>query len=159
PIVNAERGIFLMYAAIAIIAASIYQRIRPAQAHDGRQTARPLTRSRAIVIKLSALFSLDAFGGGFIVQSLLALWLLRRFNLHAQLVGAFFFAAGICGAGSQLVSSAIAARIGRIRTMVYTHIPSNIFLIIGALMPEPKLALGFLLLRSLTSQMDVPARQ
>jgi predicted MFS family arabinose efflux permease len=110
-------------------------------------------------VHLATLFSLDAFGGGFVIQSLLALWLFRRFNMSIQAAGVFFFAAGLLGSLSQFVSIALAARIGRIRTMVYTHVPSNAFLILAAMMPSAKLTLVFLLLRSSLSQMDVPARQ
>jgi predicted MFS family arabinose efflux permease len=116
-------------------------------------------KSRRIVVRLATLFSLDAFSGGFVIQSLLALWLFRRFNMSVQAAGVFFFAAGLLGSLSQFVSSALAARIGRIRTMVYTHLPSNGFLILAALMPNATLTMIFLLLRSSLSQMDVPARQ
>lgn len=159
PVASAQRTVFLVYSAIAFLAGAIYWQIQPAAGHVRRQSPAPLTQSRRIVIKLSALFSLDAFGGGFVVQSMLALWLLRRFNLHVETVGIFFFIANACGAFSQLLSASIAARIGRIRTMVYSHIPSNIFLIVAALVPQPKVALGFLFLRAATSPMDVPARQ
>jgi len=93
------------------------------------------------------------------VQSLLALWLFRRFNMSVQVVGSFFFGAGLLGALSQFISSSLAARIGRINTMVFTHLPSNAFLILAALMPNARLAIIFLLLRFSMSQMDVPARQ
>ena len=93
------------------------------------------------------------------IQSLLALWLFRRFHLSVQVAGAFFFAAGLLGSFSQFISAALAARFGRINTMVFSHLPSNAMLILAALMPTPALAMGFLLLRSSTSQMDVPARQ
>ncbi|XXR74014.1 MFS transporter [Sorangium sp. So ce388] len=119
----------------------------------------PLLRSRRIVVRLAALFSLDSFGGGFIVQSLLALWLFRRFALSVETAGAIFFAAGIAAGLSQLVSARLAAKIGLINTMVYTHLPSNVLLILAALMPTAPLAVGFLLLRMCLSQMDVPARQ
>lgn len=159
-IVAAERGVFVGYSLIALLVALIYTGLRPnlPSLAAARPTS-PLTRSRAVAIKLSALFSLDAFGGGFVVQALLALWLFRRFNLRVETAGAFFFAAGLLGALSQLMSPLIAARIGRIRTMVYTHLPSNAFLISAALMPGPRAALGCLLMRSALSQMDVPARQ
>jgi len=110
-------------------------------------------------MRLAALFSIDAFGGGFAIQSLLALWLFRRFNLSVQAAGTFFFVAGLLGSFSQFVSSRLAARFGRINTMVYTHIPASGFLILAALMPNATLAVTFLLLRSALSSMDVPARQ
>jgi MFS family permease len=93
------------------------------------------------------------------VQSLLALYLFRRFDLSLRAAAAFFFAAGTLAAFSQLVSARIAARIGHVRTMVFTHLPSNLFLIAAGLMPTAPLAIAFLLLRMALSQMDVPARQ
>ena len=159
PIATAERAVFLVYALVALIVAALYRRMRaPAHSHQTRPPA-PLTKSRRIVIQLSLLFSLDSFGGGFVVQSLLALWLFHRFNLDVAAAGTFFFVAGLLGAIAQLISSPIAARIGRIRTMVFTHLPANSFLLIAALMPGPKSAFACLLLRSLMSSMDVPARQ
>jgi predicted MFS family arabinose efflux permease len=110
-------------------------------------------------VRLATLFSLNAFGGCFVIQSLLALWLFRRFNMPVQAVAVSFFAAGLLGSLSQFVSSALAARIGRIRTMAYTDLPSNVLLILAALMPNATLTMVFLLLRLCLSQMDVPARQ
>jgi predicted MFS family arabinose efflux permease len=111
------------------------------------------------VLELSTLFSLDSFGGGFVVQSLLVLWLYRRFGLRTETAAAIFFASGLMSAGAQLASSWLAARIGLVRTMVYTHVPANVFLILAGVAPTAPLAVGFLLLRALLSQMDVPARQ
>jgi predicted MFS family arabinose efflux permease len=156
----ALRSGFVAYSILAIIAFTFYRRLSPdveVERHPVRRA--PLEKSRAIVIRLSALFSIDALGGGFVIQSLLALWLFRRFNLSVQMAGAFFFAAGLLGSFSQFISAALAARFGRINTMVFSHLPSNAMLILAALMPTPALAMGFLLLRSSTSQMDVPARQ
>jgi MFS family permease len=159
PITKAERGVFLIYAIVALIVAAIYRRMRiPTHPHAFIRP-KPLIKSRRIVIQLALLFSLDSFGGGFVVQSLLALWLFHRFHLNVAAAGTFFFVAGLLGAIAQLISAPIAARIGRIRTMVYTHLPANAFLLIAALMPGPKSAFTCLLLRSLMSQMDVPARQ
>ena len=156
----ALRSGFVAYSIIAVIAFAVYRRISP-DIEVERQPVKsaPLAKSRAIVIRLAALFSIDSLGGGFVIQSLLALWLFRRFNISVQLAGAFFFAAGILGSFSQFISAALAARFGRINTMVFTHLPSNAMLILAALMPTPPLAMTFLLLRSSTSQMDVPARQ
>lgn len=156
----AQRCGFVVYCAIAVIMAFVYWSLsavveaEPSPIHVG-----PLTKSRGIVLRLATLFSLDAFGGGFVIQSLLALWLFHRFNLSVEAAGIFFFAAGLLGSLSQFASSALVARIGRIKTMVYTHLPANAFLILAALMPNATLALAFLLLRSSLSQMDVPARQ
>jgi predicted MFS family arabinose efflux permease len=121
--------------------------------------AAPLGRSRRVVLELAALFSLDAFGGGFIVQSLLVLWLHRRFALGPEVTGAVFFGTGLLGAFSQLGSSWLAGRIGLVETMVYTHLPSNVLLVLTGLMPTAPLAVGCLLARTCISQMDVPARQ
>jgi predicted MFS family arabinose efflux permease len=121
--------------------------------------AAPLATSRAIVLRLTALFSLDAFGGGFVVQSLLVLWLARRFDLSADAIGAVLFATGLLGALSQLVSARLATRIGLVRTMVYTHLPANALLVVAGLVPHAGAAVGCLLARALFSQMDVPVRQ
>src|ERR1019366_8657985 len=139
---------------------AFYLRLSPAIEVE-RQPAKsaPLAKSRAIVLRLSVLFSLDSLGGGFVIQSLLALWLFRRFNLSVQAAGTVFFAAGLLSSFSQVISPALAARFGRINTMVFSHLPSNAMLIVAALMPTPGLAMAFLLLRFSTSQMDVPARQ
>jgi MFS family permease len=111
------------------------------------------------VLRLAALFSLDSLGGGFVIQSLLVLWLYRRFDLSPEAAGAVFFVAGLLGGFSQLVSARLALRLGLVKTMVYTHLPSNVLLILAALMPTLTLALTCLLLRMAISQMDVPARQ
>ena len=118
-----------------------------------------LVAARSAVLRLTALFSLDSFGGGFVVDSLVALWLFRRFELSLETVGAVFFGARLLSAFSQLVSARLAARIGLVRTMVYTHLPANLFLIAAAFMPTAGSAIGMLLARMALSQMDVPARQ
>jgi MFS family permease len=151
---------FVAYSLIAIAAALVYRTLTLAvETAPPTQAAAPLAKARRIVLHLSALFSLDSFGGGFVVQSLLALWLFRRFNMSIVAAGSFFFVAGLFGAASQLASSWFAARIGRINTMVFTHIPANVFMVIAALMPNLHLTLLFLLLRFALSSMDVPARQ
>lgn len=156
----ALRSGFVTYSIIALIAFAVYRRLSPAvEAVHGPGKSAPLAKSRSIVLRLSALFSLDSLGGGFVIQSLLALWLFRRFNISVQVAGTFFFAAGLLGSLSNFVSSALAARVGRINTMVFTHLPSNLLLIIAALMPTAGLTMLFLLLRASMSQMDVPARQ
>jgi len=126
---QAERAGFLLYSVLGLIAAAAYARLSPAVEHDTAAPARPLARSRSIVLKLSALFSLDSLGGGFVVQSLLVLWLFRRFALPVQVAGAIFFAAGLLAALSQFAAARLAARIGHVRTMVFTHLPANIFAI------------------------------
>ena len=123
------------------------------------RAAAPLVRSRAIVLRLTALFSLDALGGGFVVQSILVLWLSLRFGLSPQTIGQLLFATGILGAFSQLVSARLAVRIGLVPTMVFTHLPANVLLIDAGLAPDAGVAIGCLLARALLSQMDVPVRQ
>ena len=118
-----------------------------------------LHKSRSVVLKLSALFALDAFAGGLIVQSMFALWLHMRFGVETGVIGSVFFGANILAGISALLAANIAARIGLINTMVFTHIPSSIFLMLVPLMPSLPLAIGVILLRFSISQMDVPARQ
>ena len=159
-IVAAERSGFIAYAVLALIAATVYWPLTPAiEAEPLMPGTRPLAQSRAIVIRLAALFSIDSFGGGLAIQSLLALWLFHRFQLSIRAAAPLFFVTGLLGAFSQLASSWLAARIGRIRTMAYTHIPANVCLMIAGTMPNARLALVFLLLRASMSSMDVPARQ
>ena len=110
------------------------------------------------MVRLAALFSVDAFAGGLVVNSLLALWLFERFGLSLAAAGAFFFWAGLLTAGSQLAAPLLAKRIGLLNTMVFTHIPANIFLILAALAPSLPLVLALLLARAALSQMDVPTR-
>lgn len=118
-----------------------------------------LHRSRSVVIKLSALFALDAFAGGLVVQSLIAYWFHIKFGVDVGILGRIFFGANILAGISALLASRIAARIGLIRTMVFTHIPSNVLLCLVPLMPNLSLAIGVFLLRFSISQMDVPTRQ
>jgi len=155
----AERCGFLVYAATALAVALVYARLGDSARATTAAASTPLARSRRIVLQLSALFSLDAFGGGFVVQSLLVLWLYRRFGFRVEAAAAVFFATALVGACSQFVSARLAARIGLIPTMVYTHVPANIFLVLAGVVPTAPLAVAFLLLRALLSQMDVPARQ
>ena len=156
----AMRSGFFAYSAVGVLAALVYRSMSAAvETEAGGPRAAPLAKSRGVVIRLSALFSLDSFGGGFVIQSLLALWLFRRFHFSIAAAGSFFFLAGLLGSLSQFVSAWLAVRIGRINTMVYTHLPSNAFLILAALMPNAPLAIVFLLLRSSVSSMDIPARQ
>jgi len=149
---------FLIYIAIAAIAGLIYRGLPRDKPRPSGLTT-PLERSRNVVLQLAALFSLDAAGGGFVVQSLLVLWLHLKFDLSTASTGTVFFAAGTLSAFSQFLAPRLARRIGLIRTMVFTHLPANGFLILAAVAPRPGLAIGFLLMRSLLSQMDVPARQ
>jgi predicted MFS family arabinose efflux permease len=122
-----------------------------------RKTA-PLGPSRHVVYRLAALFSLDAFAGGFVVQSLLALWLFERFELSVTAASLFFFWSGVSSAFSYPVAAKLAGRIGLVNTMVFTHIPSSICLIAAAFSSDLTVALALLLVRSGLSQMDVPTR-
>ena len=118
-----------------------------------------LHRSRRIVLKLSALFALDAFAGGLIVQSMIAYWFHVKFGVESGVLGSIFFGANVLAGISALLAAPLAARFGLINTMVFTHIPSNILLMFVPLMPNLPLAIGILLLRFSISQMDVPTRQ
>jgi MFS family permease len=118
-----------------------------------------LHRSRGVVFKLSALFSIDAFAGGFVLQSIVAYWFHVRFHVQPALLGGIFFGANILAGLSALSAAWVASKIGLVRTMVFTHIPSNILLILVPLMPNLPLAITMLLLRFSISQMDVPTRQ
>jgi MFS family permease len=155
----AEQGGFVVYALVGIVVAMVYLGLPRAAAVEDAAPRTPLARSRRTVVQLALLFGLDSFGGGFAVQSLLVLWLSQRFALSIEVMGAVFFAAGVASALSQLVSPWLAARIGLVPTMVYTHLPANVFLIAAGLAPTAPLAVACLLLRASLSQMDVPARQ
>ncbi len=160
PLVNAERGVFVLYAACAVLAAVVYSGLSQAlEIRPAKRGRAPLAESRAIVLRLATLFSLDSFGGGFVVQSLLVFWLYRRFQLDEKTTAGVFFVAGTLSAFSQVLSPWVASRIGLIRTMVYTHLPANVFLVLAGLAPTAPLAIACLLLRMAVSQMDVPARQ
>lgn len=118
-----------------------------------------LHRSKKVVFKLSSLFALDAFAGGFVVQSMIAWWLHVHYGADEGMLGSLFFGANVLAGVSALLATRLAERIGLVRTMVYTHIPSNILLCLVPLMPNLWLAIVVLLLRAAISQMDVPARQ
>jgi MFS family permease len=155
--IGAFRLMFYAYAALGIASAALYRRVPHARAEEQARHA-PLGPSRKTVYKLAALFSVDAFAGGFVPQSLLLLWLFGRFDLSLSAAGVFFFWASTLSAFSYPVAAWLAKRIGLVNTMVFTHIPSSIFLILAAFAPNLYLALGLLLLRSALSQMDVPTR-
>jgi MFS family permease len=133
-------------------------RLRERGASSGAIAPSKLMQSRGVVMRLAALFSVDAFAGGLVVNSLMALWLFDRFGMSVAAAGAFFFWAGLLTAASQLAAPWVAKKIGLLNTMVFTHIPASICLILAALAPSLLLALGLLLLRALLSQMDVPTR-
>ncbi len=153
---GAFRWMFYGYAALGVICALLYR--QAPHAHAEEKVTAPLGPSRGTVYKLAALFSIDAFAGGFVVQSLLVLWLFQRFDLSLSAAGVFFFWASTLSAFSYPVAAWLAKRIGLVNTMVFTHIPSSIFLILAAFAPNLYVALALLLLRSALSQMDVPTR-
>ena len=156
----ALRAVFVTYGLVALPLVAVYLGLGPAaSAPRAPEMRAPLARSRNVVLRLTALFSLDSFGGGFAVQSMVALWLHQRFQLSLAEVGSFFFAASTLSAFSQFLSAWLAGRIGLIETMVFTHLPANAFLVAAVFMPSAPLALGCLLVRGALSQMDVPARQ
>jgi predicted MFS family arabinose efflux permease len=158
--VDSYRAIVVAYAAIGIGLALMFMRLTPAS--EARATHMSLIgvhRSRGVVLKLSGLFALDSFGGGFVVQSLAAYWFYLRFGIDPQTLGVLFFGANVLAGVSALLASRIANRIGLINTMVLTHLPSNVLLILIPLMPTLPLAALMLLVRFSISQMDVPTRQ
>jgi predicted MFS family arabinose efflux permease len=148
---------FYLYAVLGLAGLMLYARLPHARAEQAVATA-SLGPSRAKVYRLAALFSLDSFAGGFIVQSLLALWLFQRFDLSLASASLFFFWTGVLTAFSYPVAAWLSGRFGLINTMVFTHIPSSVFLILAAFSPDLILTLALLLVRSALSQMDVPAR-
>jgi MFS family permease len=160
--VASYRVLVFTYAAVGILLAGLFARMSraveapPAAAQAGRLG---LHASKGVVLKLSALFSLDAFAGGFVLQSLVAYWFHQKFGVAPGLLGSIFFVANLLAGLSALYAVRLARRIGLIRTMVFTHIPSNVLLILVPLMPNLPLAIGVLLLRFSISQMDVPTRQ
>lgn len=156
--ITALKAMFYIYALLGLIAALLYRHLPRDHAHVVAPVKTALAESRGIVYKLAALFSLDAFAGGFVVQSLLALWLFERFNLSLAAASVFFFWSSFLSAFSFPVAAWIARRVGLINTMVYTHIPSSICLILAAFSPSLALTLGLLLIRSALAQMDVPTR-
>jgi MFS family permease len=149
---------FVLYGAVGLLVWLLYRRLPEVLPDAAQESRAPLGPSRAFVVKLAALFSVDAFAGGLAVQSLLALWLFQRFHLSLTAAGAFFFWAGLLTALSQLAAPRVANRFGLLNTMVYTHIPSSLALIAAAFASNLHVALGLLLLRSALSQMDVPTR-
>ncbi|HWA37399.1 MAG TPA: MFS transporter [Burkholderiales bacterium] len=157
PLADALRAMFGAYAAIGAVVWLLYTRIPAPKVEEARAPA-ALGPSRAIVVKLAALFSVDSFAGGLVINALLALWLFERFGMSLTAAGAFFFWTGTFSAVSQLAAAPLARRIGLVNTMVFTHIPASLCLIGAAFAPSLELALGLLLARSLLSQMDVPAR-
>jgi MFS family permease len=155
--ITAFKLMFCFYGVLGLLAAALYRRVQPSHP-EARHTSTPLGPSRGMVYKLAALFSLDAFAGGFVVQSLLALWLFKRFGISLSAASLFFFWTSVLSALSYPLASWLARRIGLVNTMVFTHIPSSICLIAAAFAPNLTVVLALLLVRSALSQMDVPTR-
>jgi MFS family permease len=163
--VASYRAVIYVYTGIGVVLGLLFTRLSAAVEAPPR-TAPPagwqrfgLHRSRRTVARLSGLFALDAFGGGFVIQGLLAYWFHLRFAVEPAALGGIFFGANVLAGISALLADRIAARIGLIRTMVFTHIPSNLLLMLVPLMPTLPAAVALLLVRYSISQMDVPARQ
>ncbi len=155
---DALRLMFVAYGLTGVAVFFLYRELPHHPVHEQAVPPAPLGPSRGIVIKLAALFSVDAFAGGLLVNTLLALWLFERFDLSLTAAGQFFFWAGLLSAGSQLAAPWVARRIGLVNTMVFTHIPSSVCLILAAFADSLPMALTLLFLRSALSQMDVPTR-
>jgi len=148
---------FGVYGLLALAAAALYRSLPDEPVESGRPRT-PLGPSRRNVFGLAALFSLDSFGSGFIVQSLFALWLFHRFGLSLAAAGGFFFWTGALSAVSQLAAPVLAKRIGLVNTMVFTHLPASLCVIAVAFAPNVQVAFVLLVVRALLSNMDVPAR-
>ncbi len=158
PRAAAVRLMFVFYAVLGLASLMLYRPLSPAVEAPAAAPHRPLQQSKRLVYGLAALFGMDSFGTGFLVQSLLALWLYQRFGISVAAAASILFWSGICSAVSYLVAVPIAERIGLINTMVFTHLPSNILLILLPFAPNLATAIALLLARSALSQMDVPTR-
>ncbi|MBI4639057.1 MAG: MFS transporter [Candidatus Tectomicrobia bacterium] len=162
---DSYRVIVVGYALMGLGLGLLFARLSPAieasvtSSPRTRQSQFGLHRSRRVVFKLASLISLDSFGGGFIMQSILAYWLYLQFDVEPAVLGGIFFGSSILAGCSALLAARIADRIGLIHTMVYTHIPANILTILLPLMPNLPLVIIVILLRSIVAQMDVPTRQ
>ena len=155
---DALKAMFYFYAALGLVCIALYQRLPRTETHETPPRATALGPSKGIVYKLAALFSLDAFAGGFAVQSLVALWLFERFDLSLAQASLFFFWSNVLTAFSYPIAVRLAERFGLVNTMVFTHIPSSVCLIVAAFLPNLTIVLTLLLVRSALSQMDVPTR-
>jgi MFS family permease len=163
PPLGSYRVLVIAYAAFGLVLARLFsllsKRIEAPRTNAPAASRFGLHKSGRVVFKLSALFSLDAFAGGFVIQSIVAYWFHRKYGVAPGLLGSIFFAANVLAGVSALTAAGLAKRIGLINTMVFTHIPSNLLLILVPLMPNLPLAIAVLLLRFSISQMDVPTRQ
>ena len=152
------QAMFVLYAALGLAIAAIYRGLPAARALGASPAIAPLRESKARVYALAALFSLDAFGGGFVVQSMVALWLYQRFGMSLAAAGTLFFCTSVLSALSYLVAVRLARRIGLVNTMVFTHLPSSLCLVLIPFMSDLTWVIALLLVRSALSQMDVPTR-
>ena len=155
---TALQAMFALYGALGLLAGWIYTTLPKDAGTVEHIPAAPLRQSKKIVYTLAALFSLDSFGGGFVVQSLVALWLFQKFQLSIVVAGTIFFWTGVLSALSYLVAVKLANRWGLVNTMVFTHLPANILLVLVPFMPSLAWAVALLMVRSALSQMDVPTR-
>lgn len=151
------RLMFVLYALLGVMGALLYRLVPPRPPAEAKPTS-ALGPSKGIVVRLALLFSVDSFGSGFVVQSLLALWLFEKFDLSLAAAGLFFFWSGVLAAFSFPVAAWLSRRIGLVNTMVFTHIPANLCLIAAAFVPSLTVVLILLLVRAALSQMDVPTR-
>ncbi len=149
---------FALYGVLGLLAWPAYRGLPPVSETEANQPKAPLHKSKKRVYVLATLFSLDAFGGGFVVQSMIALWLYQRFGMSAAVAGTVFFWTGVLTALSYLAAVRIARRIGLVNTMVFTHIPSSLCLLAIPFMPELSYVIALLFVRGALSQMDVPTR-
>jgi len=156
---SALQCMFVLYGLLGIVAATIYRQLPVTLAAEPERPSDPLGRSRRTVYLMAALFSLDSFGSGFIVQSLLALWLFQKFQLSVALAGSIFFWTGTVSAFSYLVAVRIADRFGLVNTMVFTHLPSSLLLMVAPAAPTASAAAALFLAREALVEMDVPTRQ
>lgn len=152
------QGMFLLYGLFGLVAAVLYGTLPHAAVPAVHARAAPLQKAKKTVYTLAILFSLDAFGGGFVGQSMIALWLFQKYQLSVVIAGQIFFWTGICSALSYLVAVRIAGRFGLLNTMVFSHLPANLLLVLVPFMPSLAWAIALLLMRSMLSQMDVPTR-
>jgi MFS family permease len=155
---GAMQAMFALYGLFGVLSMLLYRPLSQAVEAAEAAPAAPLQQSRRLVYGLAALFGMDSFGTGFLVQSLLALWLYQTFQVSVSAAAAILFWSGVCSAISYLVAVPIAERIGLINTMVFTHLPSNVFLMLIPFAPNLAFAIALLLARSALSQMDVPTR-
>jgi len=162
---SSYRTVVGAYAALGLLLGAAFMGLSPlVEARRAPSATREtpqlgLHRSRGVVLRLAALFGMDAFAGGFVLQSIVAYWFQRRFGVPPAVLGGIFFGANVLAGLSALSAAWVAERFGLIKTMVFTHLPSNLLLMLVPLMPTLPLAVGVLLVRFAISQMDVPTRQ